>query len=92
MLKIRLSSQIKKDLKLAKKRKCDFNKFEYVVNELALEHKLDSKYKDHALAGRYFGYRECHIENDWLLVYKVYNNELILYLYRCGTHSDLFKK
>lgn len=92
MLKIKLSTQIKKDLKLAKKRHCNFQTFEYVVNTLAQEKLLETKYRDHSLSGKYSGYRECHVENDWLLIYKIYKDELILYLYRSGSHSDLFKK
>lgn len=86
MYKIKLSSQIKKDLKLAKKRHYDFTKFEFVVNKLANSEILDAKFQDHPLSGKYAGYRECHIENDWLLVYKIYKNEITLYLFRCGTH------
>ena len=51
---------------------------------------LEAKYKDHALTGNYKGYRECHIQPDWLLIYQYDNNELYLYLARTGTHSDLF--
>ncbi len=51
---------------------------------------LETKYKDHSLVGNYRGCRECHITPDWLLIYKVYDNDLVLYLTRTGTHSDLF--
>ena len=91
MLKIKLSTKIKRDLKLAKKRHYDFTKFQFVVNKIANNQKLEPEYKDHPLSGKYSGYRECHVEPDWLLIYKIYNNELILYLFRTGTHSDLFK-
>ena len=51
---------------------------------------LPAKYKDHALSGDYLGCRECHIEPDWLLVYEILNNELLILLLTTGTHSDLF--
>lgn len=65
---------------------------EYVLGMLASGKELDSKYKDHILKDNnyYKGCRECHIEPDWLLVYKVVNEELILYLVETGSHSDLF--
>lgn len=60
-----------------------------VVNKLANNEKLDEKYHDHALTGNYIGYRECHIKPDWLLIYRINNNELYLFLSRTGSHSDL---
>ena len=67
--------------------------FEYIIGELASGHSLDEKYRDHELQGRNAGLtgcRECHIKPDWLLVYKQYEKELVLYLMRTGTHSDIF--
>lgn len=64
--------------------------FEYVVTELRNQRPLDEKYKDHNLEGEYKGFRECHINPDWLLIYRVEADELILTLSRTGTHSDLF--
>lgn len=61
-----------------------------VVNTLAAQQPLDDKYRDHNLTGNYRGFRECHIEPDWLLIYRVDANELELFLFRTGTHSDLF--
>ena len=61
-----------------------------VVNTLAAGEKLDSKYRDHDLTGDYIGFRECHIQSDWLLVYRIEQEELELFLFRTGTHSDLF--
>ena len=90
MLNIVLSGQFKKDLKLAGKRNYDLDLLDAVVNTLAARQPLDSKHKDHALKGIYEGLRECHITPDWLLVYKVYEDELVLLLSRTGTHSDLF--
>lgn len=90
MLKIYYSSKMKKDIKLLKKRGCDFNKFAEVVDILRKNEQLPMKYKDHALSGNYSNYRECHIEPDWLLIYKIEKDNLILLLSRTGTHSDLF--
>lgn len=53
---------------------------------------LPPKYNDHALKGNFRNYRDCHIQNDWVLIYRIYKDELILELSRTGTHSDLFKK
>ena len=71
MLEIVPSNRFKKDLKLAKKRGLDINKLRYVVNTLAEEEKLDDKHRDHALTGEYQGFRECHIEPYWLLIYYI---------------------
>ena len=90
MLRIVPSNKFKKDLKLAVKRGYDIKLLENVVNRLANEEPLDPKYKDHILSGDYSGFRECHITPDWLLVYQVINDELVLFLSRTGTHSDLF--
>jgi len=61
-----------------------------IIKKLARGEKLDAKYHDHALKGKYEGCRECHITPDWLLIYEIVEKELILYLTRTGTHSDLF--
>ncbi len=90
MLKIVISNRFKKDLKLAQKRGCDMELLNSVVTKLANEEPLPEKYKDHNLTGNYVGYRECHVQPDWLLVYKAYKEELVLLLYRTGSHSDLF--
>ena len=87
---IQRTSQFKKDYKLAVKRGCDINKLQKVVMILASGETLPDEYRDHPLRGNYGGYRECHIEPDWLLVYKISENVLVLTLYRTGTHSDLF--
>ena len=84
------SNQFKKDLKLAQKRGYDMNKIKSVITALANGEVLDAKYRDHSLTGNYGGYRECHIGPDWLLVYQIDGNELLLFLARTGTHSDLF--
>lgn len=92
MLKIKFSGQFKKDYKLAVKRGCDPKQLEKVVTMLANEQPLPEKYRDHALvtSRNYKNVRECHIEPDWLLIYKVEKDMLILSLIRTGTHSDLF--
>ncbi len=92
MLKIEYQGQFKKDFKLAVKRGCDIAEFQKVISLLANEQPLPEKYRDHALvnSGEYKGVRECHIQPDWLLIYKIYNDSLILKLIRTGSHSDLF--
>lgn len=90
MLEIVLSNQFKKDLKLAKKLGCKIERLRNVVNALASGQKLEEKYRDHGLTGNYKGFRECHVEADWLLVYRVNQDALELFLFRTGTHSDLF--
>ena len=92
MCSIQFTNQFKKDLKLAKKQGKDLDKLFEVINILANGEKLDTKFKDHDLSGSYKGTRECHIEPDWLLIYEINNNALVLMLYRLGTHSELFKK
>lgn len=92
MLRIEFTGQFKKDYKLALKRGCNPKELELVVTLLAEGHTLPEKYRDHALTDsrNYKGMRECHIEPDWLLVYKIFKDTLILRLIRTGTHNDLF--
>ena len=90
MYKIVASNQFKKDLKLAKKRGLDLSLLKSVVNILADGKSLEEKYRDHSLSGKYRGFRECHIEPDWLLVYRIDGEDLELFLFRTGSHSDLF--
>ena len=90
MLSIIPSNQFKKDLKLAKKRGLNLELLSVVVNTLAAQQPLDIKYHDHNLTGNYRHFRECHIEPDWLLVYRTDDDQLELFLFRTGTHSDLF--
>lgn len=90
MLSIVISNQFKKDLKLAKKRGLKINHLKEVIDTLANSKPLNEKYRDHNLSGEYSGFRECHIEPDWLLIYRVENMELELFLFRTGSHSDLF--
>ena len=90
MLKIVPSNQFKRDLKLLVKRKYNLNLMNDIVDKLARREPLDEKNKDHALSGIYIGYRECHIKPDWLLIYRIDEGDLILFLSRSGSHSDLF--
>ena len=89
---VKFTNQFKKDLKLAKKQNKDLDKLFEVVNILADGGTLDARYRDHDLSGNYQGTRECHIESDWLLVYEIRDEVLVLMLYRLGTHSELFRK
>jgi mRNA interferase YafQ len=84
--------QFKKDYKLAMKRGLDISLLEDIIAKLALGESLPEKNRDHALSGNWNGYRECHILPDWLLIYKLEDNVLILTLARTGTHSNLFNK
>ena len=90
MLEIVPSNQFRKDLKLARKRGLKIERLKEVVNILAEQKKLEDKYRDHGLSGEYKGFRECHIEPDWLLVYRIDEDVLELFLFRTGCHSDLF--
>ncbi|MBB5846373.1 mRNA interferase YafQ [Mobiluncus mulieris] len=88
---IQFTTQFKKDLKLAKKQHRNLEEVFAVINRLANGETLEAKYQDHELSGKYKGTRECHIEPDWLLVYEIHRNTLVLMAYRVGTHSELFK-
>ena len=90
MLTIKYESTFKKDFKRIVKRGYDVRLLEEVIELLANEQPLPSRYKDHSLTGNYADCRECHITPDWLLIYQINDDELILYLTRTGTHSDLF--
>ncbi len=87
---ITFSTQFKRDLKLIRKQGKDENKLKKVIELLANGEPLPQKYKDHNLTGNYADCRECHIEPDWLLIYEIIEDDLILYLTRTGSHSDLF--
>lgn len=90
MYNIVSSTKFKKDLKVAIKRGYDMRLLDEVVSELANGETLPDKNKDHALVGNFAGCRECHITPDWLLIYEIDDGELLLYLTRTGSHSDLF--
>ncbi len=86
------TSQFKKDYKNAIKRNLNIDLLDDLIRKLANGEKLDSKYEDHLLSGNFKSFRECHITPDWLLIYKIENDKLVLVLSRTGTHSDLFKR
>ena len=90
MLTIKYQTAFKKDYKRIKRRGYDMRLLEKVISILAEGKSLPAKYKDHDLIGNYKGCRECHISPDWLLIYEVIDQELLLYLTRTGSHSDLF--
>lgn len=85
-----LTGKFKKSLKLAKKRGLDLSLMDKVVGTILQGLPLEEKYRDHELKGRYKGFRECHIQPDWLLIYLIENDILTLTLVDTGTHADLF--
>ncbi len=85
-----ITNTCKKDIKRAYKQGKNIDLLFEVVDQLSEGLTLDPKYKDHQLYGEYAGKRECHIEPDFLLIYKINNKEIVLYLLRVGTHSSLF--
>ena len=87
---IKPTNQFKKDLKTVQKRGYNLNLLTEVIQLLADGQKLPEKNRDHSLTGNFAGCRECHIAPDWLLIYELSDSDLILYLTRTGTHSDLF--
>lgn len=89
-LKLVVTSQFKKDFKKAKKRGLNMAELQGVLDTLCAEEQLEERYRDHALAGNYLGFRECHIRPDWLLIYAVDKGRLILTASRTGSHADLF--
>ncbi len=90
-LSVEWTTQFKKDYKLAMKRGRNVELLDDAIRMLANEIPLPQNYCDHALSGNFKGFRECHIEPDWLLVYAVRKNVLTLTLFRTGSHSDLFR-
>ena len=87
---VKTTTHFKKDYKLAMRRGRKMNLLKEVITLLAMGKPLPEKYKDHALAGNWSGHRECHIQPDWLLVYRIEDDVLVLTLSRTGSHSDLF--
>lgn len=90
MLDLVTTSQFRRDLKRIRKRNYNLSKLDDVLQTLLREESLDEKYRDHALAGSCIGFRECHVEPDWLLIYAVDKGQLILTASRTETHSDVF--
>lgn len=89
---VKPTTQFKKDFKLAMKRSMKIELLEEVIAMLAMGETLPDKHKDHALTGNWVEHRECHILPDWLLIYRIEDEVLVLTLARTGTHSDLFGK
>ena len=86
------TTQFKKDYKQAMKRPMDIELLDNIIRSLSRGETLPERNKDHALTGDWVGHRECHILPDWLLVYRIDDDVLVLTLARTGTHSDLFGK
>ncbi len=87
---LEITNSFKRDYKKLVKRNYDLSLLNNVVDKLQNGEKLNERYKNHNLSGEWTGFQECHILPDWLLIYKVYDDKLILSLTRTGTHSDLF--
>ncbi|MEE3453326.1 type II toxin-antitoxin system YafQ family toxin [Dialister sp.] len=89
---VKATTQFRKDYKLAMKRGLKVSFLDQIIARLALGEPLDEKNRDYALSGNWAGHRECHILPNWLLVYRLENDVLVLTLVRTGSHSDLFGK
>ena len=89
---VKTTTQFKKDFKLAMKRVLKIELLEEVISILSIGESLPDKHNDHALSGNWIGHRECHILPDWLLIYRIEDDVLVLTLTRTGSHSDLFGK
>lgn len=92
MLTLVTTTQFRKDYKRAKKRGMDLSRLEAVLELLCAEEILPAALRDHPPTGNYIGFRECHIQPDWLLVYEIRKDQLILVASRTGSHADLFGK
>jgi len=93
-MNVRWQTQFKKDYRQMMKQNKNITELDFVINELAVPNPLPEKYKDHALKGEYKGYRDCHIDPDWVLIYgyeTLENSEVQLLLVRTGSHSELFE-
>ena len=89
-MNIHYTTQFKKDYKKLKKRNKDLSKLKTVIEKLADGQLLEPRYNDHPLFGKWKDHRDCHIEPDWLLIYRITSEDL--FLERTGSHSDLYKK
>ena len=89
-LKVVWTAQFKKDYKEAMKSNLDINQLDKVIRSLSNLEELDPKYRDHSLSGDWKSFRECHVKPDWLFIYKIEGERLILTLARTGSHSNLF--
>lgn len=91
MFSLKYQSKFKKDLKIMQKRQKNIDLLKKVIRILESGEKLPEKYRDHALNGEFSGYRDCHIQNDWLLIYKIDYEISMISFYRTGSHSDIFR-
>lgn len=91
-LTVKVTNVFRRDYKKAIKRGLDISLLDEIIEMLAFGKTLPEKFRDHALSGNWREFRECHITPDWLLIYRVEDDMLILTLARTGTHSDLFGK
>ena len=89
-MNLHYTTQFKKDYKRIRRQKKDLEKLRAVIEKLVAGESLDPKYRDHQLFGKWNGHRDCHLEPDWILVYRITANDL--YLERTGSHAELFKK
>lgn len=87
---VKVTNKFKKDYKLASKRGLPINLLDDIIKKLANAEPLPEENRDHALSGNWANFRECHILPDWLLVYQILDNVLVLSLARTGSHSDIF--
>ena len=87
---VKPTSRFRKDYKLMEKRNLEMSLLDEIIAKLAQGIPLPASNRDHELTGNYAGHRECHIQPDWLLIYRILNDVLVLTLTRTGTHSDLF--
>jgi mRNA interferase YafQ len=92
VLELKQTTQFKKDLRRMVKRGVNVELLDEVIKLLRMSKPLPAKYDDHSLTGNWAGYRDCHIQPDWLLIYRIDNDALILTATRTGTHSELFKR
>jgi mRNA interferase YafQ len=92
LLELKQTTQFKKDLRRMVKRGADMDLLDEVILSLRKREQLPEKYRDHPLTGDWAGYRDCHVLSDWLLIYMISDEELILTATRTGAHSDIFQK
>ena len=89
-MNLHYTTQFRKDYKKIKKQNKDLSKLRTVIEKISAGRILEPSYQDHQLSGNWKGHRDCHIEPDWILIYRITTEDL--YLERTGSHSDLFKK
>ena len=92
MLRIEFTNKMKRDVKRMSKRGKNMSKLETALRLLSAQKPMPPEYRDHQLKGKLRDFRECHIEGDWLLIYQIIKEKLILYATETGTHSDLYAK